>query len=192
MIDSKGEDTIIVATTTSKDSGSEEFDILPPSPPSKSGFLARLRHYEVLLDKKLGIETNGPARILPETRNPPNQAVMALMWASGTMNLSCFATGFLGWEFGLDLKQSILTTIFATLLGGMVTVRFNAFAYARAASMQIENGMCVLRFAGLVCNTRAWHWSSPSWNHSIQFRMVAFQNHRCFERDRATWVVIRG
>lgn len=47
---------------------------------------------------------------------------MALMWASGTMNLSCFATGFLGWEFGLDLKQNILTVIFGTLLGSMVTV----------------------------------------------------------------------
>lgn len=48
---------------------------------------------------------------------------MALLWASGTMNLSCFATGFLGWEFGLDLKQNILTVVFGTLLGSMVTVR---------------------------------------------------------------------
>jgi hypothetical protein len=29
---------------------------------------------------------------------------MASLWASGTMNLSCFATGFIGWEMGLDLK----------------------------------------------------------------------------------------
>ena len=100
---------------------SAEFDTAPPPPPS--GILARLRHYEALLDDKLGVEKNGPARILPEDRNPPNQAVMALMWASGTMNLSCFATGFLGWEFGLDLKQSILTVIFGTLIGSMVTVR---------------------------------------------------------------------
>ena len=100
---------------------SAEFDTAPPPPPR--GILARLRHYEALLDKKLGVEKNGPARILPEDRNPPNQAVMALMWASGTMNLSCFATGFLGWEFGLDLKQSILVVIFGTLLGSMVTVR---------------------------------------------------------------------
>lgn len=100
---------------------SAEFDTVPP-PPS-SGILARLRHYEAFLDDKLGVEKNGPARILPEDRKPPNQAVMALMWASATMNLSCFATGFLGWEFGLDLKQSILTVIFGTLLGSMVTVR---------------------------------------------------------------------
>nr|POE87585.1 purine-cytosine permease fcyb [Quercus suber] len=43
---------------------------------------------------------------------------MALVWASGTMNLSCFATGFLGWEFGLDLTSSICICIFASLLGG--------------------------------------------------------------------------
>lgn len=103
------------------ENASAEFDTVPPPPPS--GILARLRYYEALLDDKLGVEKNGPARILPEDRNPPNQAVMALLWASGTMNLSCFATGFLGWEFGLDLKQNILTVIFGTLLGSMVTVR---------------------------------------------------------------------
>lgn len=106
----------------SSDISSEEavFDAAPPAPPR--GILARLRHYEAILDDKLGVEKGGPARILPEERKPPNQAIMALMWASGTMNLSCFATGFLGWEFGLDLKQNILTVIFGTLLGSMVTV----------------------------------------------------------------------
>jgi NCS1 nucleoside transporter family len=51
-----------------------------------------------------------------------SQLVMALLWASGTMNVSCFATGFLGWEyFGLSLKQSLLITIFASILGGAVS-----------------------------------------------------------------------
>ena len=123
----KGQDSTVVSSvpydTVSSETETESavFDTAPPPPPK--GILARLRHYEALLDDKLGVEKNGPARILPEDRNPPNQAVMALMWASGTMNLSCFATGFLGWEFGLDLKQSILTVIFGTLLGSMVTVR---------------------------------------------------------------------
>ena len=121
----KGEGTTVISSIrydpVSSEKESAEFDTAPPPPPS--GILARLRHYEALLDDKLGVEKNGPARILPEDRNPPNQAIMALMWASGTMNLSCFATGFLGWEFGLDLKQSILTVIFGTLLGSMVTVR---------------------------------------------------------------------
>lgn len=51
------------------------------------------------------------------------QAVMFLLWMSGTLNLSCFATGFLGWEFGLDLRRNIVIVVFATLLGSAVTVR---------------------------------------------------------------------
>lgn len=41
---------------------------------------------------------------------------------SATMNLSCFATGFLGWELGLDLSRTITITMFSTLLGSAVTV----------------------------------------------------------------------
>ena len=92
------------------------------------GPLARLRHYEAVLDKKLGIEGAGPERILPEDRKPPRSWMMALVWASGTMNLSCFTTGFLGWEFGLSLKQSVLCMIFGTLLGAMLTVWIDAFS----------------------------------------------------------------
>lgn len=124
--DLKDEKATVIATTTQSDSTSknEVFDTTIQE--SKLGILARLRRLEAILDQKLGVERNGPARILPEDRHSPNQAVMALMWASGTMNLSCFATGFLGYEFGLDLKQSILTVVFATLLGSMVTVRLSA------------------------------------------------------------------
>lgn len=120
ILDDKGEKPTVISFVPSDLSSEVEFDTAPPPPPR--GVLARLRHYEAILDHKLGVEKNGPARILPEDRTSPNQAIMALMWASGTMNLSCFATGFLGWEFGLDLKQSILTVIFGTLLGSMVTV----------------------------------------------------------------------
>lgn len=93
----------------------------------KHGILGKLRYYESLLDKKLGVEAEGPARMLPEERDPAynkwqNQAIMALMWASGTMNLSCFTSGILGWELGLDLKQTILISIFGTLIGAAVTV----------------------------------------------------------------------
>jgi purine-cytosine permease-like protein len=44
------------------------------------------------------------------------------MWASGTMNLSCFTTGFLGWELGLSLSQTIWITIVASFLGSSITV----------------------------------------------------------------------
>ena len=124
----KAEETVFVSVPIHSDSTSEEYDTVPPDPPS--GFLARLRNLEAWLDGKVGVEKNGPARILPEDRRPPNQAVMALMWASGTMNLSCFATGFLGLEFGLDLRQSILTVIFGTLIGSMVTVSLQSI-YSR-------------------------------------------------------------
>lgn len=92
----------------------------------KKGIFGTLRHWESVLDKKFGVEAHGPARILPEERDPKygkwyNQAVMALLWASGTMNLSCFTTGFLGWELGLDLSQTIGIVIGASILGSMLT-----------------------------------------------------------------------
>ena len=103
---------------------------LPPNLQSVAhrGFLGTLRHYENLLDKKIGVEAHGPARILPEQRDPEfgkwnKQIVMALMWASGTMNLSCFTTGFLGWELGLSLSQTIWITIVASFVGSSITVR---------------------------------------------------------------------
>lgn len=101
------------------------------------GPLARLRYYEALLDKKLGIEGAGPERILPEDRKPPRSWMMALVWASGTMNLSCFTTGFLGWEFGLSLKQSVLCMIFGTLLGAMLTVRIHLNAFLGGLGRQL-------------------------------------------------------
>ncbi len=186
----KGEKTTVISSTPSDsipyETESAEFDTAPPPPPS--GILARLRHYEALLDDKLGVEKNGPARILPEERNSPNQAIMALMWASGTMNLSCFATGFLGWEFGLDLKQSILTVIFGTLLGSMVTVRKPRYG---KSPCEIKWADCVL-FIGLVRNSWSWHRVTPSCYLAVQFRLVAFQDNRCPQRRRTTWLVFGG
>ncbi|KAI1876714.1 uncharacterized protein JN550_000786 [Neoarthrinium moseri] len=93
---------------------------------SSKGIFGKLRSYEEALDRKLGVEAHGIARKLPEDRDPSyakwsNQLVMFALWASGTMNLSCFATGFLGWELGLDLRQSILIVVFSTLIGSSVT-----------------------------------------------------------------------
>lgn len=58
---------------------------------SQKGFFGKLRYYEEVLDRKLGIESHGIARKLPEERDPSyakwsNQLVMFALWASGTMN----------------------------------------------------------------------------------------------------------
>lgn len=45
---------------------------------------------------------------------------MALLWASGTLQLSSFATGMIGFYFGLSLKQNMLVIIFGSILGGAV------------------------------------------------------------------------
>lgn len=89
-------------------------------------FFARLRSYEAWLDRLLGVEAEGIARRRPEDRDPTyarwsNQAVMFMLWMSTTMNLSCFTTGFLGWELGLDLGRSVTIIIFSTLLGSAIT-----------------------------------------------------------------------
>lgn len=94
---------------------------------SEKGILAKLRGFEAALDRKIGVETHGIARRRPEDRDPTyaswsNQAVMFLMWMSATTNLSCFATGFLGWELGLDLWRSILIIIFSSFIGAAITV----------------------------------------------------------------------
>ncbi|KAK3073362.1 hypothetical protein LTR53_005114, partial [Teratosphaeriaceae sp. CCFEE 6253] len=89
-----------------------------------NGILSKLRNLEAAMDRKLGVESEAIDRKLPNERQPltwRSQLTMCLLWASGTMNLSCFATGFLGYEFGLSLKQSILICLFASLLGGAVT-----------------------------------------------------------------------
>lgn len=93
----------------------------------KNGVLAKLRGWEDAMDRKMGVETHGIERRRPEDRDPSyaswsNQAVMFLMWMSATTNLSCFSTGFLGWELGLDLWRSIVIIIFSTLIGSAVTV----------------------------------------------------------------------
>lgn len=99
-------------------------------PPSRNarphGLLAALRHYESRLDALLGVESAAISRKLPGDRPPSfrawhNQAVMFLLWLSSTLNLSCFTTGFLGWEFGLSLRQSILLIVFGTFCGASVT-----------------------------------------------------------------------
>ncbi|KAI3339812.1 permease for cytosine/purines, uracil, thiamine, allantoin-domain-containing protein [Ustulina deusta] len=82
--------------------------------------LSRLRQIEAKLDAKFGVESEAINRKLPEDRRHVKwheELSMALLWASATMNTSCFATGFLGWELGLSLKQTIIISIFASIVG---------------------------------------------------------------------------
>ncbi|KAI2779655.1 putative nucleoside transporter [Daldinia loculata] len=92
----------------------------------KTGFLAKLRSYEEALDRKLGVESHSIERKLPGNRNPfyarwSGQLAIVSFWVGGCMNLGTFATGFIGWELGLDLRQSILVIIFGSVAGGMIT-----------------------------------------------------------------------
>jgi NCS1 nucleoside transporter family len=121
-------DEKLAATTVDVDSrGSDDTRVIEyNSTPVKqdNGILSKLRNLEATMDRKLGIESQAIDRKRPEDRQPVSwhsQLTMALLWASGTMNVSCFATGFLGWEFGLSLKQTILISIFASILGGAVS-----------------------------------------------------------------------
>ena len=88
------------------------------------GILSKLRRLEARMDQKLGVESEAIDRKRAEDKKPVpwhEQLTMALLWASGTMNTSCYATGFLGFEFGLSLRQSIPIYIMASILGGAVT-----------------------------------------------------------------------
>ena len=121
-------DEKLAATTVDIDSANSEGSrvIEYNSTPVKqdNGILSKLRNLEAAMDRKLGMESQAIDRKRPEDRSRVSwhdQLVMALLWASGTMNVSCFATGFLGHEFGLSLKQSILIVIFASILGGAVS-----------------------------------------------------------------------
>ncbi|KAI9741851.1 MAG: hypothetical protein M1834_000239 [Cirrosporium novae-zelandiae] len=87
----------------------------------KRGVMGYLRFYETWLDKRLGVEVHGPDRVRPEDKKPPSILNAMFIWFSGCMNISCFATGSLGWQFGLALRQTIPITIFASILGGAVT-----------------------------------------------------------------------
>ncbi|ATY64311.1 cytosine allantoin [Cordyceps militaris] len=118
-----------------------------PGPASATaGLLGRLRQLESRMDRTLGIESDAVSRKRAEDRQRHvpwhAQLSMALLWASGTMNTSCFATGFLGRAFGLDLRQALLVTVLVSLLGGAVVGAAATFGAATGLRQ-----MSVSRFA---------------------------------------------
>ena len=97
----------IEASPKSSEWGGDSGKVQQEPAERETGFLARMREWEAAMDRKLGIESQAIERKQPEDRVDltwKDSLTMASLWASGTMNLSCFATGFLGWKFGLDLK----------------------------------------------------------------------------------------
>ncbi|KAG5922676.1 hypothetical protein E4U42_005400 [Claviceps africana] len=88
------------------------------------GFLARLRDFEARLDAKVGVEADAIARKRPEDKKHVSwseELAMALIWASGSMNMTSLAIGFMGGQFGLSLQQAILITVFGSMLAAAMT-----------------------------------------------------------------------
>ena len=79
-----------------------------------------LNRIERYLDRKIGLEAEPVERKLPEQRRATSwsqQLNIIFLWASANITLSPFSSGFLGWEFGLSLKESLLCCVFGTLIG---------------------------------------------------------------------------
>ncbi|WFD28993.1 hypothetical protein MNAN1_004012 [Malassezia nana] len=113
--------------------------------PEEKGILATLSRLERYLDQKIGLESEAIDRKLPEHRRPVKwyeELNMALLWASGVMNLACFATGFLGWEFGLSLKDSLLCYIFGTIIGSCATAYCATFGAAMGLRQMSVSRYC--------------------------------------------------
>lgn len=159
------------------------------------GFLAKIRYYEQLLDRKLGIESVSIARVHPEDRKPPNPLVMALMWASGTMNLSCFSTGFLGVEYGLSLGQTIPIIICASLLGSAVPVCIPFFHHhcrtvpVRRNWMRTGFRLKFDAFLGLVRHDGPRNRATTSRHFQILIWLLPILDRRCAERNSAAGLV---
>ena len=115
VISTPVESPVIPPKSKSAEHGPVEDRLAGSSAPA--GFIARLKFFEDVLDRKIGVEGNGAA----SGRTGQSMWVMALLWASGTMNLGVFATGFLGWGYGLDLQTSVLVVVLGTFLGSLVT-----------------------------------------------------------------------
>ena len=56
------------------------------------------------------------------------------------MNLSCFATGFIGLEFKLDLRQTILIMLFGSLIG-WVSPFFSIYESQKAAAVLVSHDL---------------------------------------------------
>lgn len=87
------------------------------------GVFEQLQRAEDWLGLKLGIETEAIERNGIHERSSfmwLDAINMGMLWASGTINLTWLATGFLGTELGLNLSQSLYCIGFGTLLASFL------------------------------------------------------------------------
>ncbi|KAL4971410.1 hypothetical protein BDW66DRAFT_163719 [Aspergillus desertorum] len=77
---------------------------------------------------------------------------MTLLSASSTVDTSCFATGSLGWEFGLTLRQSVVIIV-ASLLGGPLTCYCATFS---AATSLRQIAVVMLAVVSMIYERYAW------------------------------------
>lgn len=104
-----------------------------------------LNRFEQYLDRKIGMEAEAVERKLPDQRHLNSwydQLNIIFLWASGNITLSPFSTGFLGWEFGLSLKESLLCCIFGTLIGSCATAYCTTFGAAMGLRQMSVSRYC--------------------------------------------------
>lgn len=104
-----------------------------------------LNRLERFLDRKIGLEAEAIERKLPEQRHKASwseQLNIIFLWMSSNITLSPFTTGFLGWEFGLSLKESLLCCIFGTLIGSCATAYCTTFGAAMGLRQMSVSRYC--------------------------------------------------
>ncbi|KAF2120269.1 putative NCS family nucleoside transporter [Lophiotrema nucula] len=104
--------------------------------------LRKLKAAEAWLDKKFGIETTGADRIPEDQRRPPSILNMIFLWFSMQVTPGLITLGLLGPLFGLSVNESIIVSIFGTVIGSVIPA-FTATLGAPTGLRQIA----VSRFA---------------------------------------------
>ncbi|KAM5435833.1 hypothetical protein MferCBS31731_006090 [Microsporum ferrugineum] len=98
----------------SDDSSSETPDI------KTLKFERSLRQFELWLGQKLNIETRGIERVKEEDKEPPPLRNTFLMWWSMFCNPGGLPIGILGAQWGLSLQESVIATVFGTIIGAVL------------------------------------------------------------------------
>ena len=115
-ISSNDADTSKLGTVQYLDVGDEKIHDLRMKYP----ILGKLKLWEMALDKKLGMEGQGIERIPEDKRHPPSNLNMIFFWFSNLFSLGLIPIGMLGPIFGISLRDSIILSVFASILGSIL------------------------------------------------------------------------